>query len=809
MRLLASLTLAASLLALAGCQSLFSSRDAGSVLPTRGVEPLKGLADSVSIRRNALGMPLIESHSFHDALFALGYVHAGDRLTQMVSLRLLAQGRLAELEGEKALDVDRFMRTVNLKRDAELLYRQASPRLKRFFEVYARGVNAYLFRYRQRLPQALAAAGYRPEYWKPEDSALLLTLLSFSLSGNLQEELAALILAQQVGSDLLPWLLPVYPDEPLAHVEGEKLKNLKLEGAISGLPQIARAARAATNLYMPALTSSNNWAVAASTTRHGKSLLANDMHQPTGTASLWTPVYVRAPKYQAAGLSIAGLPLILSGFNGKLAWSLSEVYGDNQDLMLEQIKQQGSTLYYQANGRWVPATERYETFFVKGQRPIRERIVETRNGPLLNAALGARADSSQPTNLQNGYGLALKLVRSQDDRTLDALFDLSRAGSVDQAFDSARDIQALPVNLIIADTNHIGWQVTGRYPNRVEGRGLLPSPGWDGRYGWDGYADPMLHPYDQDPPQGWLGTANQRITAPGYGMQLSSSWADPARAERLAELASRPSQDGQSAIAMQLDQVSTFASKLRTMLTDPGMQQPLAQAIAVLPTADRERAEYALRRLETFDGHLSPDSAGAAIYGAFLHESTVQTFGDELGAPDSAAWHAFVDIAARSYSAQADHLLGQVDSPFWDDRRTTSREDKPAILARSLSGTIRYLENTLGTDRARWQWGQLRAQPGERMAGGDHNTLNASAFAWGSNLHARTFAATRLIADFAAQEPLTLLNSPGQSDNPASTHFNDGLDAWHKGRYMSVPFNANNLDRAYGQQRLLLTPARQ
>ena len=116
-----------TLLGLAGCQSWLDDRYADSLPPTSGVQPIKGLAQNVSIRRNALGMPLIETGTFHDALFALGYVHASDRLSQMVSLRLLAQGRLAEMVGPGALEIDRFMRTVNLRQAAEIQYRNASP----------------------------------------------------------------------------------------------------------------------------------------------------------------------------------------------------------------------------------------------------------------------------------------------------------------------------------------------------------------------------------------------------------------------------------------------------------------------------------------------------------------------------------------------------------------------------------------------------------------------------------------------------------------------------------------------------------
>ncbi|MGH8464664.1 MAG: penicillin acylase family protein, partial [Pseudomonas sp.] len=246
-------------LALGGCQ-VGGYRD--SVPPSSGVQPLKGLAQSVSVRRNALGMPLIESSNFHDALFALGYVHAGDRIGQMVSMRLLAQGRLAELAGPDVLEVDRFMRAANLKQTANQLYADASPRLKRFFEVYARGVNAYLFRYRDRLPAPLAQSGYRPEYWKPEDSALIFTLYNFSQSVNVQEELAALTLAQKVGSDKLPWLLPSYPDEPLPMSEADKLKGLNLGSQLPGLAALSAASEQLAALNLLGSAGSSNWAIA-------------------------------------------------------------------------------------------------------------------------------------------------------------------------------------------------------------------------------------------------------------------------------------------------------------------------------------------------------------------------------------------------------------------------------------------------------------------------------------------------------------------------------------------------------------------
>ncbi|WP_330206365.1 penicillin acylase family protein [Pseudomonas sp. AM14(2022)] len=793
-------------LSLSGCQT-WNAQD--TVPPTSGVQPLKGLAQNVSVRRNAMGMPLIESNSFHDALFTLGYVHASDRINQMVTLRLLAQGRLAEMSGASMLDADRYMRAVNLKKSADELYKASSPRLKRFFEVYARGVNAYLFRYADKLPGDLAASGYKPEYWKPEDSALIFALLNFSQSANLPEEISSLVLAQTVSSDKLAWLTPSAPDENLPLAEADKLQGLKLSGQIPGLTELSNASQQLAAVNLLGASTSNNWAIAPQRSRSGKSILASDSHGPLAAPSLWTFVQIRAPKYQAAGVTVAGLPMILGGFNGKVAWSATSVLGDNQDLFLEKIRRQGNSLTYEVNGKWQPLGVRNETYFVKGQRPIREAVYETRHGALLNSAQAVQG---------NGFGLALQTPSFTDDKSLDAFFDLTRAQNVERASDASREIRAIALNMVFADASNIGWQVTGRFPNRREGEGLLPSPGWEGRYDWDGYADPMLHPYDQDPTQGWLGTANQRVIPHGYGMQLSNSWAAPERGERLAELANSGKQDGRSVIAMQYDQTTTFAAKLKKMFEAPGMKQPLKQAIDALPEADRSKAREAFTRLMAFDGKLNPTSADAAIYELFLQESMKQIFLDELGPESSPAWKAFVANGDLSYAAQADHLLGREDSPFWDDLRTPQKEDKAVILARSLAAAINAGDSQLGGDRKAWQWGKLHSYTwknangqtvrGPLAAGGDHTTLNTAAFAWGQDFSTTRAPSMRFIVDFSQAEPLMGQNGTGQSGNPASPSYLNGIDAWLKGQYIGLPMQPQNFDRVYGKTRLTLTPGK-
>ena len=820
---------------LTGCEALLNSQYADSVPPATGVVRLSGVAQSAEIRRNELGMPLIQSSSTHDALFALGYVHASDRLSQMVGMRLMAEGRLAEMAGPGVIEIDRFMRAINLRKSSSGMYRSASPQIKKAYEVYARGVNAYLYRNRDKLPMDLAESGYKPAYWTPEDSALVFSLLNFGLSMNLQEEINALILAQKVGSNQLAWLMPTYPDESLPFDETEKLQGLRLDGKIPGIAQLGRTIEQITTLDMLGVAASNNWAIAPALSKGGKSILANDTHLPLSMPSAWNFVHIRTPKYQAAGVSLAGVPTVIAGFNGKLAWGMTMVMADNQDIFLEKIKREGKQTLYLADGKWLPVSQRSETFFIKGERPIHETIYETRHGPLLNSVLGERKSPLQPMSLSSGLGLAFKSTLFESDRSLDAFFELSRAQSVDEAHEPARNIRAAGLNLLYADQQHIAWQVSGLYPNRRGGRGLLPSPGWDSRYEWDGFADSMLHPYDQDPPQGWLGTANHRTVASGYAVQMSNSWFYPERAERIAQLAPAGRHDTQSMIAMQYDQTSPFTGKLQSMLTAPEMAADLQKAITKLSVNQQTQAKAALARVLEFDGKLSATSADGALYQAFLQESAKQIFLDELGPTDSPGWQALVHNADMSYSAQADHLTGRSDSPFWDDIATAQKEDKAAILARSLAAAQAYCEQRMGTDSRNWQWGKLHTyrwtsdatlmapfmssserasiaaiknylDRGPFLAGGDHTTLNVSAYHWGENFDTWLIPAMRIIVDFNREEPMIGHNSSGQSGNPASPHYADGIDAWRKGQYMSFPMQAKNQDRVYGKRGLLLLP---
>jgi len=740
------------------------------VIADSGVVRLQGIVKSSQIAKNAAGMPLIEANNFHDLLFSLGYSHASDRLTQMVQLRLLAQGRLAEMHGTELLNVDRLMRSINLRADAQNLYKNAPKNLQSFFDIYARGINAYIYQMRGALPPELAQANYQPEYWKAEDSALLFSLFSFSQSGNLSEEVLALAFAQNLGSKQLPWLLPVYPDEPLALNEAQQLQalprstlqNTALRQSTLQLVDTLNQLAAVNSLQAPLATS---WATRGQHSVNRRSLLTLTtlQNKPATTTALaesraqtspYSWVNLHSPQLQAAGLTIPGVPFIMSGFNGRLAYSISAVMADTQDVFIEQLRQNNGRLEYLTDKKWQPTQQRTETFFIRGQRPVRETLYSTAHGPLL---------TTLPAHNSGGYALALQHARLADDQSLNALWQLLRMKTVEQATQLVPTLRALPASVLLADAEHIAWQVTGLYPNRRNSRGLFPSAGWDSSVAWEGYADPMLHPYDQDPQQGWISAANQRLTEPGYGMQLSSSWANPERAENLAQqLAKRPV-SASLAIRHSSEQRPWLITQLQSMLNAGGMPQALQQATQKLPAQQRTAAQQTLKNFLALSAQQPLSQNNAAWLERFLAQAEEQLFKAELQTLPSSVQQAFALHNQYSYPAWLDHLLGRDDSPFWSS------------LANSKAQFL--LDNLLSSRQA-----------------------SSAQVLKGQAIKSQT-----MLVDFSRPIPLSAMSFSGQTDNSQSPYYQ--LKAGVAGQLYPLPVSYKDIISIYGKQRLTLLPA--
>lgn len=801
-----------------------------TVDPDSGSIRLKGLKADVTVRRDKLGIPVVEAQNIHDLAFGTGYAMASDRLAEMVSYSLLAQGRISEMVGPIGMDLDVYMRTFSLKEAAEIQYAALAPKFKKLLAAFSDGVNAYMQTHRDRLPLDFKMTGYVPEKWKPIDSMCIFSVLNLGLSFNVREEVAFLNLARVLGPMKAAWLFPVDPDEPLPFDKAEVLAGLKLSGLSPAIEKAAEISDRMTRAFGPlGVAASNNWGIAPDKTAGHASIICNDTHLPLEMPPIWMLLQLKMPGFHVAGIAMPGLPGIVAGYNGHIAWGMTMVMGDSQDIFLEKMKNINGKPHYLYQGKWLPAKEKKEIFHIKGKSPQERMFIITRHGVLLNTALSTRPKNiAIPPKTDSPYGLAIETTYLQPNDTVAGMYDLNFAETMSQAHDAIQMVRFMDLNFIYGDKNHIAWQVSGAYPIRKKGRGHLPSPGWTGDYDWTGYLPVDDYPYVIDPTSGYLCTANNRTIPAGDKRILGSSWYAPERVERIRQLLeSSSAHTWKDCIAMQNDRVDLLLIKFKKELFSSDVAPAIRRAINAMPDRQKRRdADEALSILAGFNGDMQAGSSAAAVWGIFQNVFILDLFGDELGPVGSDTWNNFMVLNSGIYGPDEDHLLGRENSPFWDNIHTKARETKADILAESLADTIAYAKKHLGNDPVQWQWGKLHTyewrtattqmEPylpffkrfgawllsfytdrGPYPAGGDFDTINVAGFHKGENFDVWLIPAMRMVVDFSRREPLFLVNSGGQSGNPASVHYDDGIAVWLAGGNRQMSFETKDIDAQY------------
>jgi acyl-homoserine-lactone acylase len=787
-----------------------------SVADETGTIKVTGINSSVTIARDALGVPFVKADSEQDAFFGAGYAAASDRLWQMYATKLAVTGRLAEIAGSKMLPIDVYMRSVGIKRNVDRAIDKMPAEYRKPLEAYAAGVNAYLQTHKH-LPMEFILTGYTPEPWTIYDCGYVFGALSFGLSLNVNEELFFLEAANKLGAEKAAWLVPTYPDEPIPFAEAQKIDK-KIASLLEHETGTLRDTLEELNkLFRTGMPASNNWAIAGSKTKGGKAILANDTHLLLTMPALWYMMSIESPTYKAAGVTIAGQPFIQLGYNGAIAWGATMVEADCQDLFIEKIRSEnGQTLYLRADNTWAPVRERKEHFKVRfgSDRDVTLRF--TANGPLISDAVKQLSEEKKIPLVPVGgvkteYHFAMRWSLQDGDTAGIGIYEMGRAQSMGEFRRAAAKIQSIYLNLVYTDGENIAWQTTGRIPVRSKGTGQLPSIAAEG-YRWKAYLPFERQPHKENPEEGFLVTANERTVAKGDDRKISSVWYSPERAERIRALLT-PKNDwtGADVRQMQMDVYSRMAEKTIAVFSE--RQVEINNAIAQLPEKKQKRARAALDILTKFDNVMGAKSQGAALIGAFYHVFTRNVFGDEL-VLDSPLWKGFVDINLRSYSAPQDHILGRDESPFFDNVNTPRKETRADMIALSLADAYEFCTDEMGAPE-KWRWEKLHKiywrNDTTKEAGilswymnhgpvsywGDGHTINVSLFAWGESFETLVIPAMRFIVDFNEKEPAQLIIHSGVSGNPSSDHYRDQIKLFLKGESNPLPMGDEAKQKQY------------
>jgi len=748
-----------------------------------GSRQVAGLRAELRIERDAHGIPTIHAASRDDAMFGLGYVHAQDRLWQLETHRRIGAGRLAEAFGEPALETDRFLRALGVRRAAAAQWERATPATRAALEAYSAGINAFLATSLKARPPEFVLLGLQPQRWTPVDSLAWATMMAWDLGGNWSAELLRMRLALKMPVGRIDELLPPYPgDKPLPTADYAALfRELKVDGSLG-----RQALAAAPESGLEGI-GSNNWVVAGSHTESGRPLLANDPHLKLSAPALWYLARMEAPGFKVAGATMPGLPIVVLGQNEKIAWGFTNTAPDVQDLYLERIRPDHPAQYQTPDG-WAEFQQWDEVIQVKGHADVRTTVRATRHGPVISDAGGASEGLTGPT-AHPAYALALRWTALDADAgaSVDAGIAFNTAGSVDEFIAASAGYVAPMQNMVVADVQgHIGEVSAGRVPVRRPDhdlKGLVPAPGWEARYDWVGWVPAGETPRETDPARGWIATANQRIHGPDYPHFLTSEWAPPYRQQRIEQLlAATPKHTVDSLRAIQRDEHSQAALVLLPLLKQAKSTHPLAAA--------------AQRELAGFDGTMAADRAAPLILWAWTRQLTQGVFRDELGA-------ALYDrqIGSRSFRDGLEAVLQRQDGWWCDDKGTPAVETCGQQVDAAFTRALDELQQARGAEVAQWRWGrahQARAEhrPFSKVrplarwfelrapVGGDTYTVNVSRVglrpdgATGELYLAEHGPSLRALYDLGDASRSRFMQSSGQSGVVFSPLYRRWVEPW-------------------------------
>ena len=757
---------------------------------TRGVVVLAGLAAPVEIARDRDGMVRIRARTDRDAYFALGFVHAQDRLWQMEFQRRLGAGRLAEILGPRALASDRFMRVLGLRRLAERSLANLAPGTRAALAAYSAGVNGFLAGHRGAWPPEFVALRHTPERWTPADSLVWGRMMGLRLGRNWRTE----ALRARLGRRLTPrQIAEMWPKRaPGGPITLSQRPSPALRNAAASLW------RALPDALRP-ISASNAWAISGRHTTTGKPLLANDAHLPYGAPILWYLVHMEAPGFRITGATVPGLPFTVLGHNGRIAWGLTAAETDTQDLFVERIDPTDPTRYLTPDGAR-PFATRKEIIEVRGGAPVTITVRMTRHGPVVSD-LG---DGPAPGHGRDEVLALATPALAPDDRTPDAFYRMGRARDWSEFRDALRRFAAPHMNITYADVaGNLGFIAPARVPVRRNGGGEVPAPGWSGSHDWTGIIPFEALPQATNPASGRFINANNRSVPDDYPYALGRNRAPGYRARRIATLLdAKPRHGLDDMAAMQLDTVSPMARDLLPVM--------LAQTPGSLRTAT------ATALLHAWDGTMDRDRPEPLIFTAWLRALNRRLYADELGPYFEDFWDLRPEFV-KSVLTRLTH--------WCDDVTTAETEGCPARLELALRDALDMLTEAHGSDIAAWRWGDVhRAVFRHRILGripllrmladieipvsGGGYTLNRGRSRIADP--ARPFASihgagVRAIYDLADLERSRFMIATGQSGNPLSPHYADLTRRWRDGRTLRL---AGRMDAAAGDPDILvLEPA--
>lgn len=766
--------LAATLLA-----AVFALR--GSLPQLDGQQALAGLGSSVSVQRDPLGVVSLQADNEQDMARALGFIHAQERYFEMDLMRRSAAGELAELFGPAALPMDRKMRVHRLRARTQDNLALALGDKRAVMEAYRDGVNAGLAALEVR-PWPYLLLRQQPRPWTLEDSVLT----GLAMYADLQDSDNSRELGlAQLQAHLPPALfaLLTHPGSSLdAPLFGAALGDATLPDVQQlDLRQGPLAAPAHTSPSQDEVKGSNNFAVAGALTADGRAILADDMHLGLRAPNIWFRVRLRYADALAAdgvvdvnGFSLPGLPAVIVGSNGHVAWGFTNSYIDTADFAVVSASERAAV------------RQHAETLLVAGAAPQTLTVEESDWGPLLHQ----RPD---------GSALALRWTAQLPGAVRLDFADMARASDLDSAL-AVADRSGIPAqNLLLADRHgRIGWRLIGTRPARdprCPAATMTTGPETGACPPWTNRTDQA--PSLIDPAEHRLWTANGRVVGSEDLASVGDGGYDlGARGLQIRDgLFARQEFDEADLLAIQLDDRALLMQRWWQLLRqtvsgsdDPALQRLEAASRQWEGRASVDSVSYRLARgfrgitLDTLESAYTAP-ARAALGNDYVAPRLPQLEGvvwpllqqrpAHLLPPGHASWDALLADVARQLETDLSAQGPDLSQRSWGERNT-------AAICHPVSRALPALAK-------RWLCMPAHALPGDAHL---------------PRVQGPAFGASQRMVVSPGHEADGIVHMPGgQSGHPLSPYWGTGHDDWEAGR--PTPFLPGP-----AQHTLQLQPAR-
>ena len=800
---------------------------------------ITGLNAPVRIYRDGYGIPHIYASSHHDLFFSQGYVHAQDRFWQMDFWRHTGAGRLAELVGKPMLETDKFLRTLGWERVAQQELDLLGPEERAILEAYSAGVNAYLSETAgsdlslEYLFLGVLNADYEAPLWTPLNSLTWGKAMAWDLRGNLDTEIDRAKLLKTLPRNQLEFIYPPYPSDHPYIIPGTSSENesddqnstlsdpeeFNLSRSIWDEVAISMENIQSSGSEVDRITGggfegigSNSWVVHGDLTDTGKPYLVNDPHLGSQMPSIWYEVGLHCLEkteecqMDVTGFSFAGVPGVVIGHNDYIAWGLTNVGPDVMDLYIEKTNPDHPTQYLTPNG-WVEMESVVEVIQIAGKDPIEHQVYLTNHGPIIGSEYDLDDfDQSSGLAIPENYALALRWTALEPSCVFCAIWEINLAKNWDEFRQAAAQFVVPSQNLIYADIDgNIGYQMPGNIPIRVEGHdGMLPVPGWNGDYDWQGYIPFEELPYSFNPSSGYIVTANNAVVGPEYPYLIAEEWNRGFRAQRIVDMLEAAPKPINIAIlkAMQGDNYDQIAAVLVPEILDLYFSDPELAAAQAL--------------LLGWDYQADLDSAPAALFMTFWQNLITNTMQDNLPGD----YNVGVGSTSKEIIRQ---LVGQPENPWWNDTNTSERETMVDILKVTFEESYRELKKEHGKDPAAWQWGELHTitfhnqvmssfpfvnkffDRGPFPAAGGNEIVNATGWDPAKPYVIDWLPSMRMIVNLNDLSNSLSIHTTGQSGHAYHPHYIDMANLWRNIYYHPMLWEIDHIKRQ-AESLLILTP---